>query len=1112
MAVEARFDFAEDNAHTGFRLAHFEWYNWGTYDGDIFSLDLERENALLTGDIGSGKSTVVDALTTLLVPYNRIIYNKAAGAESRERSLYSYIVGEYKSVRDETFGSARAAALRNPDSTFTVLLARFENEGYDEQLTLAQFFWIAKATVQKFYIVSQGSLEIRRDFFDFSDIRDLKRRLKKLPHTELFDAFREYSAHFRRIMGIRNEQALHLFYQTVSLKAIGNLTEFIRNHMLEPSSIDDKVDEVCRNFAELTRAHNLILEAQRQIEMLTPVDKESRRFEAMEEEKAKLHAMREVIEPFFAKRRIGLIDEKLSALQIAQQKKRSKKERTGEALEHAEREMLDLKLQLQKNGADRLEQLQREIKSEQQRMRERQTAKRRYDALCETLELSKASNEHRFLKNREAAQTRFARIEEESATLQNEKVRHGVSLEGYRRKGEALESEIAYLQAHRSNIPPRTARIRDEMAEALGVDPDALPFAGELIRSTDAQWQGATERVLHNFALSLLVDTAHYEAVAEYVERTHLGGKLVYLKVDRDRKPEAAEIEADSLLNKIEVKADSPFAGALEAMLVARFNIPCVTSLDVFRRLKRAVTVHGQFKTSYERHEKDDRHAIGDRSRWVLGWDNAEKLAALRSEYDGLAEKTAYLVQAIEKIEQALRNMTALRDSLRDLLAFEAFSALDWYTPSRRIEELETERDALQESSDIIAELTAQLQKVSQAHTALKGELDALTSELGKLEQQIEDLQLLRNNAQLLVENAEALETLEEAVAAFAGDLLASGLTLVTIEARKREVLRHFAAESEKLDKRIIRSREKIVRDMGDFNAAFPVAAKEFDAAVESAPEYRKKLAELKRDDLPRWRKRFKSLLREKMVQHFVTLQYTLEQQSSEIVEKIDKINASLRDIEYSEGTYITLIAEAVKSAEIREFKAQLKAAISGAILEDNSYDEQKFLQIKAIIERFNGREGHSDEDRRWRKRVTDVRNWFDFSAAERFVSDDEMKEYYTDSGGKSGGQKEKLAYTVLASSLAFQFGLEHNRIQSRSFRFVMIDEAFGRGSDESTRYALRLFGSLDLQLLVITPKQKINVIEPYVKTVHFVHNDAGRESSLISMRIEEFRRRKEQG
>jgi len=1113
MAVEARFDFAEDNAHTGFRLARFEWYNWGTYDGDIFALDLERENALLTGDIGSGKSTVVDALTTLLVPHNRIVYNKAAGAESRERSLHSYIVGEYKSVKDETFGSAKAAALRNPDETFSVLLARFENEGYDESLTLAQFFWIARGQVQKFYVVSQGGLGIRQDFFDFTDIRDLKRRLKKRPHTEVFDAFKEYSARFRRIMGIRNEQALHLFYQTVSLKAIGNLTEFIRNHMLEPSQIDEKVDEVCRNFAELTRAHNLILEAQKQIDLLTPVDRESRRYETMAQEKETLVRMRDVIEPFFARKLAALLETRLAQQRIEREKKSSKKLREAEALERTDREILDLKLQLQKNGADRLEQLRREIEGESRRMKERQESKRRYDALCDTLELGRASNEHRFLKNREAAQERFGRIEEETTKLQNEQVANTVTLERYKERAGELENEIGYLEARRSNIPPRTARIRDEMAEALGLEPETLPFAGELIRCVDERWQGAVERVLHNYALSLLVDAEHYAAVTEYVERTRLGGRLVYLKVERAAAARPGDdIPPDSLLHKIEVKADSPFAAAFEGMLFSRFNIPCVETLEAFRRLKRAVTVHGQFKTSFERHEKDDRYAIDDPSRRVLGWDNADKLAALESERERLAEKAAFLVEALAKIETALRERTLSRDTLRDLLAFERFDAIDWYAPSRRIEALEEEIRSLEASSDIIAGLNARLEKVSGERRRLQEELDALTRELGRLEQTIEDDEARRDTAKLLAENSETLPELADEIAAFAEPVLQKGVTLATIEARKREVRENLTAQVDKIGKRIERSREKIVGDMGRFNAAFPVAAREFDAAVESAPEYRAKLAELKRDDLPRWRRRFKSLLREKMVQHFVSLQYTLERQSDAITEKIGKINASLRDIEYSEGTYITLIAEPVRSAEIRAFKAQLKEAISGAILEDNSYDEQKFLQIKAIIERFNGREGHSEEDRKWRKRVTDVRNWFDFSAAERYLGNDEMKEYYTDSGGKSGGQKEKLAYTVLASSLAFQFGLEHNRVKSRSFRFVMIDEAFGRGSDESTRYALRLFESLDLQLLVITPKQKINVIEPYVKTVHFVYNDAGRESSLVSMSVEEFQQRREAG
>jgi uncharacterized protein YPO0396 len=178
----------------------------------------------------------------------------------------------------------------------------------------------------------------------------------------------------------------------------------------------------------------------------------------------------------------------------------------------------------------------------------------------------------------------------------------------------------------------------------------------------------------------------------------------------------------------------------------------------------------------------------------------------------------------------------------------------------------------------------------------------------------------------------------------------------------------------------------------------------------------------------------------------------------------------------------------------------------------DEQYSEAKFLQVKAIIDRFRGREGLSDADRRWTAKVTDVRNWFLFSASERWRADGAEHEHYSDSGGKSGGQKEKLAYTVLAASLAYQFGLEWGAVRSRSFRFVVIDEAFGRGSDESAQYGLRLFQQLNLQLLIVTPLQKIHIIEPFVASVGFVHNEGGRDSRLRCLSIEEYRAHKAEG
>src|SRR3989339_1957607 len=80
-------DFASPDTLAGFRLMRLEVFNWGTFDKRVWVFRPDGKNALLTGDIGSGKSTLVDALTTLLVPAHRVVFNKAAGAETRERSL-----------------------------------------------------------------------------------------------------------------------------------------------------------------------------------------------------------------------------------------------------------------------------------------------------------------------------------------------------------------------------------------------------------------------------------------------------------------------------------------------------------------------------------------------------------------------------------------------------------------------------------------------------------------------------------------------------------------------------------------------------------------------------------------------------------------------------------------------------------------------------------------------------------------------------------------------------------------------------------------------------------------------------------------------------------------
>jgi len=296
---------------------------------------------------------------------------------------------------------------------------------------------------------------------------------------------------------------------------------------------------------------------------------------------------------------------------------------------------------------------------------------------------------------------------------------------------------------------------------------------------------------------------------------------------------------------------------------------------------------------------------------------------------------------------------------------------------------------------------------------------------------------------------------------------------------------------------------------MNQVLSRWPELRTDLDAATEARADFVALHEQVADDDLPRFESEFKQQLNTNTIRELAQFNAWLRRQAQVIDDRISRINDALGAIDYNPGRYVRLEKQNTNNSDVIAFREDLHRAIDYALADDDHYSEQRFLDVKHIIERFRGREGHADADRAWTRRVTDVRNWFVFSASERDHETHQEWEHYSDSDGKSGGQKEKLAYTILAASLAYQFGLEWGVEKSRDFRFAVIDEAFGRGSDSSTRYALELFAKLGLQLLIITPLQKVQIIEPYVRAIGFVDNPNGRNSRLHTMTIEEYRSRR---
>ncbi len=102
----------------------------------------------------------------------------------------------------------------------------------------------------------------------------LRKRLRAADGVRVHDGFPDYGKDFRRRLGIESEQAMELFHQTVSMKSVGNLTDFVREHMLEPFDAAKATADIVAHFDDLTKAHEAVQRAQAQLTALTPLLKD----------------------------------------------------------------------------------------------------------------------------------------------------------------------------------------------------------------------------------------------------------------------------------------------------------------------------------------------------------------------------------------------------------------------------------------------------------------------------------------------------------------------------------------------------------------------------------------------------------------------------------------------------------------------------------------------------------------------------------------------------------------------------------------------------------------------------------------------------------------------
>lgn len=1124
--------FSTSSDKAGFRLQYMEVYNWGTFNEKVFRISPQGNNSLLTGANASGKSTYIDALLTLLVPVKKDrFYNQSSGVDKKgDRTEETYVLGHYGNIQREGEFTTSTQALRDKGS-YSVILASFSNTD-QRNITIFQVRWFSNGELKRAFGIAHIPLEIGKDFKDFDGKGNWKKRLDKIYNSnaikkkiEFLDGPTSYAERIADLFGMRSTKALSLFNQVVGVKVLDDLDEFIRTNMLEEQDAETEFIQLKESFLTLVDAKTNIEKAKEQIAQLKPINEIAKKLNEIQINLLDIENSKELAVYWFAKKgvELGSIELEKCKENLLQLNDKLKELRSKE--ESLKREERSISISIEKDEVgNKIKELEKDIKA-LEKLRDSRTAKlENYNKIAQSIELNINPSEDTFLTNRENAKTNRAKLEEKRFEVDEELRQSKNQLDFIKNQIDKGIDTIKSLKRNENNIAGRVAEIREEILEKIGATKEEIPFIGELIkvREEESVWELSIERVLHNFALRLIVPEKYYSKINNYVNSTNLKGRIIYQRYKGFTSlanMTSKNIDNNSLINKLEFKPKSIYVDWLENILENQYNYACVNDLNEFNRYEqKAITKEGLIKFEKGKHEKDDRPHISRKENFVLGWDNKDKIKLLQNEIKNLQEKEKSALQENRKIEQTIKNIESKKEAYNEIFkVYTKYDDIDWESYAKQIQEKENLKSDLEKTNNRVQALQKQLEGVQEKLKSLaEVEIDGKGREIYQTEEKSKGIINYLNSSKELLTQLGDID-----VANF--EITNSKLLEVRysdLESERKDFQDNITNRTLELSKEKQKNEREVILKINAFKQPPPEITDKYidwrsdvnrlpdSTNLDLISEYQKMLKDLETDNLPRFETKWNELLQTTITDKIGSFRIFFTDWSEAIKSNINHLNASLKEIDFKTNptTYIQIVAANKRNDEVLEFRNLLDKAIPNIRELDSIVDGRKhhFVNnIEPLIKKLD----NSD----WRKRVMEVRSWFTYKAEEFYKETSAKFKTYENMGALSGGQKAQLTYTILGSAIAYQFGLTNSSqgLESRSFRFIAIDEAFKAQDEEKAKYLLTLCKQLHLQLLVVTPLNDLHIVEDSISYVHYVEIKEEKYSWLYDMPIEQFKEEK---
>ena len=1082
-------------------LTHMQLVNWGTFCGyqELQLCDQTGAPAqvvMITGESGTGKSTLFDAKTAVMMRgttrFNTASNQTTGRARgSRERNLYSYVMGKQDDEYDPATGEARESYLRRTDGANWSAIALTFVSTAGQTFCACRLYYVsahATGTPDAWYLTADEELDPRAMEAHVQGKFGRPQLRSAYPHARIYDGPEAFLRAVYRQLGIgqdgNGESAMKLHERIQAGTTITNVDALFKDLVIDEPGTFAKAEEACQSFVEHEATWIEMDRARRKTQDLKDIRSVHDEHERLRNEAQLLESCKPGEDGPFAlwmarhqaevlTRHADRCDEDVTALEEQMAQLRTRRSEVQRRFDWLSREVLE-------HGGAAIDQLTHDAEALRARLQDAQRTARQLEghladvgqamptSAAELEGLQQQANE--FL---DSYDSRFDEIDSQRMDLR-------INGEQLKAQYADLSQQISFYEQHPVNITPAMARTRTRIAQATGIPEDELPYAAELmdLAKDEEDWRVAANVGFHSIATIMLVDQRRLDAFSVDINALSLDRRVNFEGV-RGRPFRRPRSGAHKLSSKLVFREDSPFAAwVAERVCDGARDYTCVDRPEDLGGHGQQITREGQ-----TRRRSSGAHGHAQDSL-IMGFTNKALVKRLRAELADVRQQIAGTEQQLRELQSQQRALQRRRDAALQLRSVR-WETIDVVGPQEQLARTEAEIERLRKDKSLTL--------LIEERDAARGEVNRLTRKEGALESACAQERVLAETAHDSADDAAARATRLAAAGIAVSDEQDNLITTHTERAEQAypdtaEGLSLLARNLDDTAKRVAQAMRRRITEAG--NAAQQQADllenvfrnyhdrwlepdDPTGVTVDSYPDYLRILESLEAEQLDLhiddWLE--DSLRRAGATLAPVARAYTTDVR--EINRRMKPINEILGRFAFGpDRGHLEISVNTRAPQRIRDFRTQLNRW-AGLATQD-SFDNP--VQLHRELQRFMASLQDACSQRvRGPLNTNDLVN---ITVIARYPDKPDLPDkVYSSLGAKSGGETQELIANILGAALLFCLG--DNGQSKPSYAPVFLDEAFIKADERFTRRAIEALAGLGFQVIIAVPTSKVQAVEP---------------------------------